>query len=53
VLANSSVLARLASKPQEQISQLINQLASAAPQHTLLVDVENKSKLFDQLASKF
>ncbi|PSR90348.1 coatomer subunit epsilon [Coniella lustricola] len=49
-IANSAVLQVIIGK---QPTELLASLKSAAPKHSLIVDLEEKSQLFDSAASKF
>ncbi|KAI0143109.1 coatomer epsilon subunit-domain-containing protein [Xylariaceae sp. FL1272] len=49
-IANQLVLTVVTGKDAEQLKE---QLKGVAPQHPLLVDIEEKSELFDKAASKF
>ena len=52
-IANSIVLSSIIGKSAGETEALIAQLQSLAPEHALLRDVEEKSKLFDTAAGKY
>ncbi|KAG0362173.1 coatomer epsilon subunit-domain-containing protein [Gamsiella multidivaricata] len=52
-IVNLIVLSTLMSKPTEDISALVQQLQSVAPNHSYLQDLDLKSSLFDRAAQRF
>lgn len=52
-IVNQIVLSTLLSKPAEEISALVQQLQSVAPNHSYLQDLDLKSSLFDRAAQRF
>ncbi|KAF8944396.1 hypothetical protein BGZ47_004295 [Haplosporangium gracile] len=52
-IVNQIVLSTLLSKPAEEISVLVQQLQSVAPNHSYLQDLDLKSSLFDRVAQRF
>ncbi|KAF9151867.1 hypothetical protein BG015_006111 [Linnemannia schmuckeri] len=52
-IVNQIVLSTLLSKPAEEISVLVQQLQSVAPNHSYLQDLDLKSSLFDRAAQRF
>ncbi|KAG0298443.1 hypothetical protein BGZ96_012165 [Linnemannia gamsii] len=52
-VVNQIVLSTLLSKPAEEISALVQQLQSVAPNHSYLQDLDLKSSLFDRAAQRF
>lgn len=52
-IANMVVLSSINGKSASETEALIEQLKGAEPQHVLLVDIEEKSKLFDAAAGKY
>ncbi|KAI0853100.1 coatomer epsilon subunit-domain-containing protein [Daldinia vernicosa] len=52
-IANLLVLSIITGKDAAAVSELTNTLKKAAPEHTFLVDLEEKSELFDKAAAKF
>ncbi|KAI2779633.1 coatomer epsilon subunit-domain-containing protein [Daldinia loculata] len=52
-IANLLVLSIITGKDAAAVSELTNSLKKAAPKHTFLVDLEEKSESFDKAAAKF
>ncbi|KAG0378981.1 MAG: coatomer epsilon subunit-domain-containing protein [Linnemannia gamsii] len=52
-IVNQIVLSTLLSKPAEEVSALVQQLQSVAPNHSYLQDLDLKSSLFDRAAQRF
>ncbi|OAQ36464.1 hypothetical protein K457DRAFT_131679 [Linnemannia elongata AG-77] len=52
-IVNQIVLSTLLSKPAEDITALVQQLQSVAPNHSYLQDLDLKSSLFDRAAQRF
>ncbi|RMZ81106.1 hypothetical protein DV738_g2434, partial [Chaetothyriales sp. CBS 135597] len=52
-IANSLVLAAITGKKQEQVEELAKKLELANRNHALLVDLKEKSQLFDTAAQKY
>ncbi|KAF9297847.1 hypothetical protein BGZ88_008833 [Linnemannia elongata] len=52
-IVNQIVLSTLLSKPAEEITALVQQLQSVAPNHSYLQDLDLKSSLFDRAAQRF
>ncbi|KAI0108233.1 coatomer epsilon subunit-domain-containing protein [Daldinia grandis] len=52
-IANLLVLSIITGKDAAAVSELTNSLKKAAPEHTFLVDLEEKSESFDKAAAKF
>jgi coatomer subunit epsilon len=52
-IANMAVLASITGKKNEQVQELLKQLSSQQKGHPLLTDLQEKSDLFDQAATKY
>ncbi|KAF9967378.1 hypothetical protein BGZ70_009776 [Mortierella alpina] len=52
-IVNQILLSTLLSKPAEEITALVQQLQSVAPNHSYLQDLDLKSSLFDRAAQRF
>ncbi|RMZ81259.1 hypothetical protein DV737_g2568, partial [Chaetothyriales sp. CBS 132003] len=52
-IANSLVLAAITGKKREQVDELAKKLETASKNHALLVDLREKSELFDTAAQKY
>ncbi|KAF3058235.1 Coatomer subunit epsilon-1 [Daldinia childiae] len=52
-IANLLVLSIITGKDAAAVSELTSSLKKAAPEHTFLVDLEEKSESFDKAAAKF
>ena len=52
-IANMIVLSSISGKSASETEALIEQLKSVEPEHALLMDLEEKAKLFDTAASRY